>query len=77
MEWADEALILSVRPHGETAAIVEMFTRDHGRHLALVHGGRAEARAPAAARVGGIVDLVQGPPAVQGADGHLVAGARQ
>lgn len=46
MEWADEALILSVRPHGETAAIVEMFTRDHGRHLALVHGGRSRRNRP-------------------------------
>jgi DNA repair protein RecO (recombination protein O) len=46
MEWADEALILSVRPHGETAAIVEMLTRDHGRHLALVHGGRSRRNRP-------------------------------
>lgn len=46
MEWADEALVLSVRAHGETAAIVEMLTRDHGRHLALVHGGRSRRSRP-------------------------------
>lgn len=46
MEWADEALILSVRAHGETAAIVEFLTRDHGRHLALVHGGRSRQNRP-------------------------------
>ncbi len=46
MEWTDEALILSVRPHGETASIVELFTRDHGRHLGLVHGGRSRKKRP-------------------------------
>ena len=46
MEWSDEALILSVRPHGETASIVELFTRDNGRHLGLVHGGRSRRRRP-------------------------------
>ena len=34
-------MILSVRPHGETAAVAEIFTRTHGRHLGLVHGGRS------------------------------------
>ena len=46
MEWSDEALILSVRPHGETASVVELFTRDNGRHLGLVHGGRSRRRRP-------------------------------
>ncbi len=46
MEWSDEALVLSVRPHGETASIVELFTRDHGRHLGLVHGGRSRRQRP-------------------------------
>ena len=41
MNWTDEGIVLSVRPHGETAAVVELFTRTHGRHLALVHGGRS------------------------------------
>ena len=46
MEWTDEAIILSVRPHGETAAVVELLTRSHGRHLALVHGGRSRRLRP-------------------------------
>jgi DNA repair protein RecO (recombination protein O) len=46
MNWSDEALILSVRPHGETAAIAEIFTRDHGRHLGFVHGGRSRRLRP-------------------------------
>lgn len=46
MEWVDEALVLSVRPHGETAALVELLTREHGRYLALVHGGRSRKNRP-------------------------------
>jgi len=39
MEWSDDAIVLSVRAHGETGAIVEALTREHGRHLGLVRGG--------------------------------------
>jgi DNA repair protein RecO (recombination protein O) len=39
MEWNDAAIVLSVRPHGETSAIVEALTREHGRHSGLVRGG--------------------------------------
>jgi DNA repair protein RecO (recombination protein O) len=46
MQWSDEGIILSVRPHGETAAVVELLTRTHGRHLALVHGGRSRRLRP-------------------------------
>jgi DNA repair protein RecO (recombination protein O) len=46
MNWTDEAIILSVRPHAETATVVELLTRDHGRHLGLVHGGRSRKARP-------------------------------
>ncbi|HEY7086144.1 MAG TPA: DNA repair protein RecO [Hyphomicrobiaceae bacterium] len=46
MEWSDEGVILSVRPHGETGAVLELFTRAHGRHLGLVHGGRSRKLRP-------------------------------
>jgi DNA repair protein RecO (recombination protein O) len=46
MEWSDEAVILSVRPHGETAAVVELLTKQHGRHSGLVHGGRSRKARP-------------------------------
>jgi DNA repair protein RecO (recombination protein O) len=46
MHWSDEGVILSVRPHGETAAVVELFTRSHGRHSGLVHGGRSRKLRP-------------------------------
>ena len=46
MEWSDEGVVLSVRPHGEFAAVLELFTRGHGRHLGLVHGGRSRKLRP-------------------------------
>jgi DNA repair protein RecO (recombination protein O) len=46
MEWSDEGVVLSVRAHGETAAVVDLFTRAHGRHLGLVHGGRSRKLRP-------------------------------
>ena len=39
MEWRDEGALLSVRPHGESATIIEVFTATHGRHLGVVRGG--------------------------------------
>lgn len=56
MEWVDEALVLSVRPHGETAALAELLTREHGRYLALVHGGRSRKNRPVL-QIGNHVDV--------------------
>tara|TARA_R110000824_G_scaffold399843_1_gene606031 strand:+ start:120019 stop:120777 length:759 start_codon:yes stop_codon:yes gene_type:complete len=39
MDWHDEGIVLSSRGYGENGAIVELLTRDHGRHLGLVRGG--------------------------------------
>jgi len=39
MEWQDEGCIIAVRAHGETAAIIEVFTAAHGRHAGVVRGG--------------------------------------
>ncbi len=41
MQWTDEGIVIAVRPHGETSAIVEVFTRQQGRALGLVRGGRS------------------------------------
>ncbi len=41
MRWADEGIVLGGRPHGETSVIAEIFTREHGRTLGLVKGGRS------------------------------------
>ncbi|GJE58584.1 DNA repair protein RecO [Methylobacterium trifolii] len=46
MQWTDDALVLGVRRHGETGAVLEALTRAHGRHLGLVHGGRSRRMQP-------------------------------
>jgi len=39
MEWTDDGIVLGTRRHGEANAILEVMTREHGRHLGLVRGG--------------------------------------
>jgi DNA repair protein RecO (recombination protein O) len=46
MEWTDEGIVLGVRRHGESSAIVELLTRSHGRHLGLVRGGASSRMRP-------------------------------
>ncbi len=46
MEWTDEGIVLGVRRHGETSAIIELLTRSHGRHLGLVRGGAGSRMRP-------------------------------
>jgi DNA repair protein RecO (recombination protein O) len=46
MEWSDDAIILSTRVHGETGAILDLLTRDHGRHSGLVRGGTSRRITP-------------------------------
>lgn len=47
MEWKDDALILGSRKHGETSIILEVMTREKGRYLGLVRGGRSKRMQPA------------------------------
>jgi DNA repair protein RecO (recombination protein O) len=46
MEWTDDGIVLGVRRHGESSAIVELLTREHGRHLGLVRGGAGSRMRP-------------------------------
>src|SRR5271166_1880218 len=39
MQWIDEGIVLGVKRHGETSVILELMTRERGRHLGLVRGG--------------------------------------
>jgi DNA repair protein RecO (recombination protein O) len=39
MQWTDEGIVLGAKRHGEGNAILELMTREHGRHLGLVRGG--------------------------------------
>lgn len=46
IRWRDEGLLLSVRRHGEGAAILEVFTEGHGRHAGVAPGGGSRRQAP-------------------------------
>lgn len=46
IEWREQGILLSARPHGESAAIAEVLTREHGRHLGVVRGGASRRMAP-------------------------------
>ncbi|MGO4914266.1 DNA repair protein RecO [Pseudogemmobacter sp. W21_MBD1_M6] len=46
MEWRDQGALLAVRRHGETSAIIEVFTECHGRHAGIVRGGTSRKLAP-------------------------------
>jgi DNA repair protein RecO (recombination protein O) len=57
MQWTDEGIVLGVRRHGETSAIVELMTREHGRHLGLVRGGAGRTLRPVL-QAGNLVNAV-------------------
>ncbi|MCU9838623.1 DNA repair protein RecO [Ruegeria sp. WL0004] len=46
MDWRDQGILLAVRRHGETSAIIEVFTQEHGRHTGVVRGGTSRKIAP-------------------------------
>jgi DNA repair protein RecO (recombination protein O) len=46
MEWRDQGILLSARRHGETSAIIEVFTPSRGRHAGIVRGGTSRKIAP-------------------------------
>jgi DNA repair protein RecO (recombination protein O) len=56
MEWRDEGVILGTRGHGETSAIIEVLTAEHGRCLGLVRGGRSRRLRPVL-QAGNLVQL--------------------
>ncbi|MBE1285913.1 MAG: DNA repair protein RecO [Rhodobacteraceae bacterium] len=46
MEWRDHGILLTTRRHGETGAIIDVLTQDHGRHAGIVRGGASRKMAP-------------------------------
>ena len=46
MQWSDDGFVLGIRRHGEANAILELMTREHGRHLGLVRGGAGSRMRP-------------------------------
>lgn len=56
MEWREEAIVLGAKRHGETGAILEVLTRQHGRHAGLVRSGRSKRMRPVLQQ-GNLVDV--------------------
>lgn len=46
MDWRADGILLAVRRHGESSAILELFTLEHGRHVGVVRGGASRKMAP-------------------------------
>ena len=46
MNWRDHGFIIGARRHGETSVILDVMTREHGRHLGLVRGGAGRRMQP-------------------------------
>lgn len=46
MSFTDHGIILDARAHGETAAVVHVFTASHGRRAGLVYGGQSRRMRP-------------------------------
>lgn len=57
MEFTDIGIVLGARRHGETSAVLELMTRQHGRHLGLVRGG-AGSRLKPVLQAGNLVSAV-------------------
>jgi len=45
MEWSAPAIVLEVRPLGESGVVVTVLTEEHGRHAGLAKGGASRAQA--------------------------------
>src|SRR5258705_2087936 len=72
MEWTDEGIVLGVRRHGESSAIVELLTRSHGRHLGLVRGGSGKRMRPLLQPGNSVTAVWRGaPPATRASSGPL------
>jgi DNA repair protein RecO (recombination protein O) len=56
VQWSDEGIVLAARRHGESALVVHLLTRLHGRHAGLVRGGQS-ARNRAAFEVGNLLSV--------------------
>jgi DNA repair protein RecO (recombination protein O) len=46
MEWRDQGIVIGIRGHGETSAIVDVLTQERGRCSGLVRGGKSRRMRP-------------------------------
>ena len=56
MEWTDQGIVLSARPHGEGGMVVALLTQTHGRHAGFVPGGGSR-RARPVWQLGNLVEV--------------------
>jgi DNA repair protein RecO (recombination protein O) len=42
MHWSDEAIVISVRKHGESSAVVRAFAREHGVYAGVIKGAHSK-----------------------------------
>jgi len=56
MEWTDQGIVLSARPHGEGGMVVVLLTHAHGRHAGFVPGGGSR-RARPTWQLGNLVEV--------------------
>src|SRR5579862_5104523 len=47
IEWSESAIVLAVRPHGESSLIATLLTQSHGTHAGLIQAARGGKRAGA------------------------------
>ena len=57
MDWRDTGILLAVRRHGETSAILDVFTKDHGRHAGVLRGASSR-KIAAALQPGSDLDVI-------------------
>jgi len=58
MEWHDDAIVLGLRKYGENNGILHAFTKEHGRHAALVRGIQSKRSPKPWIRTGNILKIV-------------------
>ncbi len=46
MDWRADGILLATRRHGESAAILDVFTAEQGRYLGVLKGGASRKMAP-------------------------------
>lgn len=54
-QWQDQGIVLAVRPHGESGAIVSLLTEQNGRHAGYVRGAHSS-KNRGSLEVGSLVD---------------------
>jgi DNA repair protein RecO (recombination protein O) len=55
MEWQDQGIVVAVRPHGESSAVVHLLTQNHGLYAGYMKGAQS-ARGRGILQLGNVVE---------------------